>query len=86
MYSCYKTIKYLNIAHIIGIGFKTKILWDPFLETPGYNCVHPFLPYAYYGVATVRESKGKTKNFQSKGKVRKFFKKSGKIVDIVKVS
>lgn len=39
MYSRYKTITYLNIAHIIGIDFKTKILWDPYLETPGYNCV-----------------------------------------------
>ena len=37
------------------------------------------------GLPWSRKSQGKTKIFQGQGKVRKFFKKSGKIFDIVKV-
>ena len=38
------------------------------------------------GLPRSGKSQGKTKIFQGQGKVREFFKKSGKIFDIVKVS
>ena len=43
------------------------------------------LSFSLFRVSTVREKSGKTKNFRGQGKVREFFKKSGKIFDTVKV-
>ena len=70
------TIKYLLTAHF---ALRPKSYWDPPSRTP-------FFLSPITGLPRSGKSQGKTKIFQGKGKVRKFFKKSGKIFDIVKVS
>ena len=48
-----------------------------------YGCITFHLKFTKYRVAIVREKSGKNENFSKSGN---FFKKSGKIFDIVKVS
>ena len=70
------TIKYLLTAHF---ALRPKSYWDPPSRTP-------FFVTPITGLPRSEKSQGKTKIFQGQGKVGEFFKKSGKIVDIVKVS
>ena len=87
LYGCLH-VDFPNSISFVSVVFEQQQTWSIYFE---YWLLITLillrlLFFCYIVVATVREKSGKNKNFQGQGKVREFFKKSGKIFGIVKVS